>query len=99
MAKKEQDQEFLESVVKALVENPDDVSVARTVDEMGVLLTLKVNPQDVGLVIGREGSVAKALRLLTKVVGMKIKARVNVRIEQPEGSARNERPRSGGFRE
>ena len=88
MAKKERDQEFLEMVVKELVENPDDVKVDRAVDEMGVLLTLKVNPQDVGLVIGREGSIAKALRLLTKVVGMKNKARVNIRIEQPEGQMR-----------
>ena len=75
-------------VVKELVENPDDVKVNRAVDEMGVLLTLKVNPQDVGLVIGREGSIAKALRLLTKVVGMKNKARVNIRIEQPEDQMR-----------
>ncbi len=85
MAKKElEDKDFLETVVRALVAHPDEVSVDRTVDEMGVLLTLKVNPEDVGMVIGRQGSIANAIRLLTKVVGMKNKARVNVRIDQPD---------------
>ena len=79
-----EDQAFLDNLVKGLVAHPEDVSVDRTVDEMGVLLTIHVNPQDVGTVIGREGSIAKAIRLLTKVVGMKNKARVNVRIDQPD---------------
>ena len=84
MAKMTEDQAFLETLFKGLVAHPDDVSVDRAVDEMGVLLTLHVNPQDVGTVIGREGSIAQAIRLLTKVVGMRNKARVNVRIEQPD---------------
>lgn len=79
------DQEFLEYVVKALVDNPNDVAVARQVDEMGVLLTLDVNPSDMGKVIGRSGNTAKAIRILLRVVGMKNNARVNLKINEPSG--------------
>ncbi|MEK7650041.1 MAG: KH domain-containing protein [Patescibacteria group bacterium] len=82
------DKHFLEFVVKALVDNPDDVKVDRKVDEMGVLLTLKVNPANMGQVIGRNGNTAKALRTLLRVVGMKHNARVTLKIEEPEGSER-----------
>lgn len=81
----ELDREFLEYVVKMLVDNPDDVKVNRTVDEMGVLLTLDVNPQDMGKIIGRSGNTAKAIRTLLRVVGMKNDARVNLKINEPEG--------------
>ena len=83
------DQEFLEYVVKALVDNPADVKVARQVDEMGVLLTLDVNPADMGKVIGRSGNTAKAIRILLRVVGMKNNARVNLKISEPAGSTRS----------
>jgi predicted RNA-binding protein YlqC (UPF0109 family) len=82
------DQDFLEYVVKALVDNPNDVKVARQVDEMGVLLTLDVNPADMGKVIGRSGNTAKAIRILLRVVGMKNNARVNLKINEPAGSTR-----------
>ena len=82
------DQEFLEYVVKALVDNPDDVKVNRVVDEMGVLLTLDVNPNDMGKVIGRSGNTAKAIRILLSVVGMKNNARVNLKINEPAGGSR-----------
>ena len=82
------DQEFLEYVVKGLVDNPNDVKVARQVDEMGVLLTLDVNPADMGKVIGRSGNTAKAIRILLRVVGMKNNARVNLKINEPAGSTR-----------
>ena len=81
----EQDQDFLEFAVKALVDNPDDVKVNRTVDEMGVLLTLDVHKDDMGKIIGRAGNTAKALRTLLRVVGMKNDARVNLKINEPEG--------------
>jgi len=84
----EQDQQFLEYVVKALVDNPDDVKINRTVDEMGVLLMLSVNKDDMGKVIGRSGATAKAIRTVLRVVGMKNNARVNLKIEEPEGSER-----------
>lgn len=82
----ERDQEFLEFVVKGLVEHPQDVRVARVVDEMGVLLTLDLNPTDMGKVIGRSGNTAKAIRTLLRVVGMKHNARVNLKINEPAGS-------------
>jgi predicted RNA-binding protein YlqC (UPF0109 family) len=79
------DQEFVEYVVKALVENPDKVKVDRRVDEMGVLITLDVAGEDMGKIIGRDGATAKALRTLLRVVGMKNNARVNLKINEPEG--------------
>jgi predicted RNA-binding protein YlqC (UPF0109 family) len=84
----EADKDFLEYVVKALVDHPEDVKVTRTVDEMGVLITLDVNPQDMGKIIGRSGNTAKAIRTLLRVVGMKNNARVNLKINEPEGSTR-----------
>ncbi len=84
----EQDQKFLEYVVTSLVDNPNDVKINRTVDEMGVLLTLSVNQDDMGKIIGRSGATAKAIRTILRVVGMKNDARVNLKIEEPEGSER-----------
>lgn len=80
----EQDQEFVEYIVKALVDHPDDVRTERVVDEMGVLITLHINPEDMGQVIGRMGQTAKAIRTLLRVVGAKRKARVNLKIYDPE---------------
>jgi len=80
---KERDVLFLENVVKDLVDHPEDVRVARTVDEMGVLLSLDVNPEDMGKVIGRQGTTAKAVRTLLRIVGMKNNARVNLKINEP----------------
>lgn len=85
MAAKAKDQEFLENLVKALVNHPDDVKVTRNVDEMGVLLSLKVHPEDMGQVIGRAGSTARCIRTLVRLVGLRNKARVNLKIEEPEG--------------
>lgn len=90
------DQEFLEYVVKMLVDNPSDVKVNRQVDEMGVLLTLDVNAADMGKVIGRSGNTAKAIRILLRVVGMKNNARVNLKINEPSGGFRAPREDNGG---
>ena len=79
------DKEFLEFLIKALVDNPEDVKIDRKVDEMGVLLSLKVNPEDMGQIIGKEGSTARAIRNLVRIVGLKNHARVNLKIEEPEG--------------
>jgi predicted RNA-binding protein YlqC (UPF0109 family) len=84
----QKDQEFLEYVVKSLVDNPNDVRVVRTVDEMGVLMTLSVSAPDMGKIIGREGNTAKAVRTLLRVVGMKNNSRVNLKINEPEGGLR-----------
>ena len=79
---------FIEQVVKMLVDNPSAVKVERKVDEMGVLITLDVDPKDMGIVIGREGQTAKALRTLLRVIGAKNNARVNLKINEPAGSER-----------
>lgn len=81
----QKDQEFLEFIVKSLVDNPQDVRIDRKVDEMGVLMTLDINPADMGKIIGRQGNTAKAIRTLLRVVGMKNNARVNLKINEPEG--------------
>jgi len=82
--KNHDDQEFVEYIVKAMVDNPQDVKTERSVDEMGVLITLHVNPQDLGQVIGRSGQTAKSIRTLLRVVGAKNQARVNLKIHEPE---------------
>ena len=90
------DREFLEYVVKTLVDNPNDVKIVRAVDEMGVLLTLDVNSQDMGKIIGRSGNTAKAIRTLLRVVGMKNNARVNLKINEPQGGSGAPAPASAG---
>lgn len=84
------DQEFLEFLAKSIVDNPEDVKVERKVDELGVLLELSVNPKDMGQVVGRQGSTAKAIRSLLRIVGVKNNARVNLKILEPEGSTRRQ---------
>ncbi|KKU79235.1 MAG: hypothetical protein UY04_C0014G0025 [Parcubacteria group bacterium GW2011_GWA2_47_7] len=88
MAETHSDQEFLEFLIKALVDKPDAVMVDRRTDDMGVLLTLDIDPEDMGKVIGRMGNTAKAIRTLLRVVGMKNNARVNLKINEPEGGKR-----------
>lgn len=80
------DVEFVEYVVKSIVDHPDDVKVERKIDEMGVLITLQVNPEDMGQVIGRQGATAKSIRTLLRVIGARNNARVNLKIQEPEGS-------------
>jgi uncharacterized protein len=88
------DKEFVEYVVRALVDHPDDVQVRRSVDDMGVLLELAVNPEDMGKVIGKAGATAKSIRTLLRVLGSRSDARVNLKIVEPEG-AEPRTPREG----
>jgi len=81
------DQEFLEYIVKSLVDHPEDVKTERKVDEMGVLIMLSVHAEDMGQVIGKQGSTARAIRTLLRIVGTKNNARVNLKIEEPEGGS------------
>lgn len=91
MTDEARDKEFIEYVVKMLVDNPESVKVERKIDEMGVLITLDVHADDMGMVIGREGMTAKALRTLLRVIGARNNARVNLKINEPEGGERRER--------
>ena len=74
------DQQFVEYIVKSLVGNPDDVRVERVIDEKGVLLSLTVNPEDLGRVIGKRGATAQSLRTLLRALGTKNDARYNLKI-------------------
>lgn len=85
----ENDAQFLDYVVKGLVDHPESVKITRTVDEMGVLLSLDVHQDDMGKIIGRSGNTAKAIRILLRVVGMKNNARVNLKINEPEGGRKS----------
>ena len=85
----QKDQEFLDFIVRSLVDNPADVKTSRTVDEMGVLLTLEVGAADMGKIIGRQGNTAKAIRTLLRVVGMKNNSRVNLKINEPVGGLKS----------
>jgi len=79
------DQQFVEMLVQAIVNNPQDVKTTRTIDERGVLITLDINASDMGYVIGRQGQTARAIRTLLKIVGAKNNARVNLKINEPVG--------------
>jgi len=79
------DKDFVEYVVKSIVGQPDMVIVTRTVDEMGVLLTLQVAKEDMGKVIGKGGQTAKSIRILLRVIGSKENVRVNMKIVEPDG--------------
>jgi predicted RNA-binding protein YlqC (UPF0109 family) len=85
MAEKTPDKDFLEFIVKTLVDHPDDVKIDRKVDEMGVLLNLSLHKEDMGQIIGRQGSTVRAIRTLLRIIGLKNHARVNLKIEEPEG--------------
>lgn len=82
------DQQFLEYIVKSLVDKPEKIVVNRSVDNMGVLLKLSVDPEDMGKIIGRDGNTATAIRTLLKIVGRKNNANVNFKILEPEGSTK-----------
>lgn len=82
----QKDLDFVDFVVKSIVQHPEDIKLERTVDEMGVLITLNLNPEDMGQIIGRKGQTARAIRTLLKIVGAKNNARVNLKIVEPEGS-------------
>ena len=88
------DLDFLLYIVKNLVDHPEDVKVERKVDEMGVLLSVRVHPEDMGQIVGRQGATARSIRSLVRIVGLKNHARVNLKIEEPEGGSRRreERP-------
>ena len=91
MAEQFADQEFVETIVRSIVGHPDDVRTDRTIDERGVLITLHINQEDMGYVIGRSGQSARALRTLLRIVGVRNNARVNLKIYEPEGSEHRSR--------
>ena len=83
------DQQFVEYIVKTLVNNPDKVVVEREIDERGVLLSLSVDPEDVGRVIGKRGATAQSIRTLLRVLGTKNGARYNLKIVNTDEEGAN----------
>ncbi|MFC2385385.1 MAG: KH domain-containing protein [Candidatus Nanosyncoccus sp.] len=81
------DQQFVEYIVKTLVNNPDKVNIDRAIDEKGVLLSLSVDPEDVGRVIGRRGATAQSIRTLLRALGTKNDARYNLKIVNTDDNA------------
>ena len=94
-----QEQQFVEYIVKAIVEHPQDVKTEQTIDEMGTLVSLHVHAEDMGTIIGKEGRTAKALRTLLRVLGAKNNARVNLKIIEPEGGRMLFAGAEGGYDE
>lgn len=92
----QKDQSFIEYVVKSIVNHPEDVRTERVIDDRGVKLTLYVNAEDMGYVIGRQGQTARALRILLKIVGAKDNARVSLVIYEPEGARREHQDKLAG---
>ncbi|MCQ2571026.1 MAG: KH domain-containing protein [Candidatus Saccharibacteria bacterium] len=89
------DQQFVEYIVKTLVNNPDKVQIDRTIDEKGVLLSLEVDPEDVGRIIGRRGATAQSIRTLLRALGTKNDARYNLKIvnnDDFEAAPKNDAP-------
>ena len=92
------DQQFVEYIVKTLVNSPDKVKIDRTIDEKGVLLSLEVDPEDVGRIIGRRGATAQSIRTLLRALGTKNDARYNLKIVNnddyapAEGESKEEAP-------
>ncbi len=86
MAEQHPDRDFVEYVLKAILAHPDDVVVTRSVDDLGVLITIAVHPEDMGTVIGKSGQTAKSVRTLLRVIGAKDHTRVNMKILEPEGT-------------
>ncbi len=99
MADTQTDQQFIEYVVKSIVHHPNDVRTERIIDDRGVKITLFVNSEDMGYVIGREGQTARALRILLKIVGAKDNARVSLVIDEPEGARREHQERRAAKKE
>lgn len=93
----QKDQQFLEYVVKSLVNHPEDVKTTREIDDRGVKITLHVNPEDMGYIIGRQGQTARALRILLKIVGAKDDARVSMVIFEPEEMRRQHQEKKGAM--
>ncbi len=86
MTNAHKDRDFIEFIVKSIVDNPEEVAIERVIDDLGVLITLKVNKEDMGKIIGKNGQTAKAMRVLLRLIGSKNEERVNLKILEPDGS-------------
>lgn len=89
MADLTNEESYLKEIVVGIVSKPQDVEITRKVDEMGVLLTLKTNPSDMGVLIGKEGNTVKAIRTLLRIIGMKAQQRINLKVIDPREASKS----------
>lgn len=78
--------DYLTSMIAPLLKEPQSLRVVTTQDQLGVLLSVDVSKGDMGIVVGKEGATAKALRQLMRTFGMLHNARVSLKVNEPEGS-------------
>lgn len=75
--------EFLRYVLEALVDDRDQLHIDATIDELGILLTVRVSDRDMGKLIGKGGQTVKALRTLLRIIGGNTSQRINLKILEP----------------
>ena len=78
------DIQFVTNIVGGIISRPEDLKIVRTVDEMGVLLSMTVHKEDMGKVIGQAGATAKAIRTLLNSFGYQSNAKVSLKILEPQ---------------
>ncbi len=84
MEQQEDIQGLLTSILRAIVVRPEEVQVIRSVDERGVLISVKLGEGDAGRVIGKEGRTVQAIRTLMAAIGANQHARINVKLDVPD---------------
>ncbi|MDE2015997.1 MAG: KH domain-containing protein [Patescibacteria group bacterium] len=84
MNEKVSDEQFLDFVLKAIVENPEEIRMEKSRDERGEVIRVGLARSDMGQVIGRGGATIQAIRLLTKIVGLKNGTKSAVMISEPD---------------
>ena len=72
--------ELVELIAKSLVDKPEEVELKETEDQQGIVIELKVAPEDMGKIIGKQGRIAKALRAVVKAASVKTGKKVTVEI-------------------
>ncbi len=77
---------FLRYVLESLVDDPDQLVIEPTIDDLGVLLTVSVSDRDMGKLIGKNGQTVKALRTLLRIIGGAKSQRINMKILEPQKS-------------
>jgi len=80
-------EQYLKVILEPLLVNPKDLVITSSNDELGVLLSVSCNRSDMGMIIGKAGETAKALRQLVRIAGYRENSRVSIKINEPDGSS------------
>lgn len=79
-------EQYLHAILEYLVKYPEDLKIVKTEDQIGTLLTVSCNREDMGVIIGKTGETARSIRNLVRIVGVRNGIRVSVKINEPDGS-------------